>query len=80
MRLWGGRFGEENDARVADFTRSIDIDAALALDDLRGSIAHVRGLGRVGIGLRPTLPLRSLEQAVHASVRPNDERPERNTR
>ena len=24
--------------------------------------------------------LRSLEQAVHASVRPNDERPERNTR
>jgi argininosuccinate lyase len=49
MRLWGGRFGEENDARVADFTRSIDVDAELALDDLRGSIAHVRGLGRVGI-------------------------------
>jgi argininosuccinate lyase len=49
MRLWGGRFGEENDARVADFTRSIDVDAALALDDLRGSMAHVRGLGRAGI-------------------------------
>jgi argininosuccinate lyase len=49
MRLWGGRFGEENDARVADFTRSIEVDAELALDDLRGSIAHVRGLGRVGI-------------------------------
>ena len=49
MRLWGGRFGEENDARVADFTRSIEVDAELALDDLRGSIAHVRGLGRAGL-------------------------------
>ena len=49
MRLWGGRFGEENDARVADFTRSIEIDAELALADLRGSVAHVRGLGRAGI-------------------------------
>ncbi|MFL5727067.1 MAG: argininosuccinate lyase [Chloroflexota bacterium] len=49
MQLWGGRFGEENDTRVADFTRSIDVDAALALDDLQGSIAHVRGLGRADI-------------------------------
>jgi argininosuccinate lyase len=49
MRLWGGRFAEDSDARVADFTRSIDIDAVLALDDLRGSMAHVRGLGRAGI-------------------------------
>jgi argininosuccinate lyase len=46
MQLWGGRFDEENDRRVADFTRSIEIDAELALDDIRGSIAHVRGLGR----------------------------------
>jgi argininosuccinate lyase len=49
MRLWGGRFSEDSDKRVADFTRSIDIDAALAPDDLRGSIAHVRGLGRAGL-------------------------------
>jgi argininosuccinate lyase len=49
MRLWGGRFGEDNDARVADFTRSVEIDAELALDDLRGSVAHVRGLGRAGL-------------------------------
>jgi argininosuccinate lyase len=49
MRLWGGRFGEDNDARVADFTRSIEIDAELAIDDLRGSVAHVRGLGRAGL-------------------------------
>ena len=49
MRLWGARFAEDNDARVADFTRSVEIDAELALDDLRGSVAHVRGLGRAGL-------------------------------
>jgi argininosuccinate lyase len=49
MRTWGGRFSEEPDARVADFTRSIEVDAALAADDLAGSIAHVHGLGRAGL-------------------------------
>ena len=49
MRTWGGRFSGETDARVADFTRSIEIDAALAADDIAGSIAHVRGLGRAGL-------------------------------
>ncbi|MEJ7697316.1 MAG: lyase family protein [Candidatus Limnocylindrales bacterium] len=49
MRLWGGRFAEENDQRVADFTRSIDLDRELAADDITGSIAHVRGLARAGL-------------------------------
>lgn len=49
MRTWGGRFTAETDEGVADFTRSIEIDAALAADDIAGSIAHVRGLGRAGI-------------------------------
>jgi argininosuccinate lyase len=49
MQLWGGRFSEENDERVAEFTRSIEHDRELALDDLAGSIAHVRGLGRAGL-------------------------------
>ena len=49
MRMWGGRFDEGPDARMADFTRSIEVDAALALDDIAGSIAHVRGLGRAGL-------------------------------
>ena len=49
MRTWGGRFSGETDARVADFTRSIEVDAALAADDIAGSIAHVRGLGRAGL-------------------------------
>ena len=49
MRLWGGRFDDEPDARMVDFTRSIEVDAELALDDIAGSIAHVRGLHRAGL-------------------------------
>jgi argininosuccinate lyase len=49
MERWGGRFRGGTDARAAAFTRSIDVDADLAADDLAGSIAHVRGLGRAGI-------------------------------
>ena len=49
MRLWGGRFATDSDEQVAAFGRSIEIDVELALDDLDGSIAHVRGLGRAGI-------------------------------
>ncbi len=49
MRMWGGRFAEENDPRMAEFTRSVELDRALAAEDLAGSIAHVRGLGRAGL-------------------------------
>jgi argininosuccinate lyase len=49
LRLWGGRFAEENDRRVAEFTRSVELDRELAADDIAGSIAHVRALGRAGL-------------------------------
>ena len=49
MRLWGGRFESTTDERVADFTRSVDVDRALAGDDIAGSIAHVHGLGRAAL-------------------------------
>ena len=56
MRLWGGRFdldsGDGDPAEreaIAAFGRSTEIDAALALDDVDVSVAHVRGLGRAGI-------------------------------
>jgi argininosuccinate lyase len=49
MQLWGGRFSGDADEEVAAFGRSIEVDAAMALDDLDGSVAHVRGLGRAGI-------------------------------
>jgi argininosuccinate lyase len=49
MRMWGGRFEGVSDERMAEFTRSIDFDHALAVDDIAGSIAHVHGLGRAGL-------------------------------
>jgi argininosuccinate lyase len=58
MRLWGGRFDHESEGadsprddeeRVSAFGSSIDVDRELANDDLDGSLAHVRGLGRAGI-------------------------------
>ena len=49
MTLWQGRFsGGPAEALVA-FTASLGFDRRLAADDLRGSRAHVRGLGRAGI-------------------------------
>ena len=49
MRTWGGRFSGETDPRAAAFTRSVDLDRALLRDDIAGSIAHARGLGRAGL-------------------------------
>jgi argininosuccinate lyase len=49
MRMWGGRFSGETDPRAGEFTRSVEIDRELALDDIAGSIAHVRGLARSGL-------------------------------
>jgi hypothetical protein len=66
MRLWGGRFSDESDARVADFTRSIEIDAELALDDIRGSIAHVHGLKGFS---RATRPRRSSRASSRSQTR-----------
>lgn len=49
MKAWGGRFEAEPDDRAAAFGRSIHVDAVLAPDDLAGSAAHVRALGRAGL-------------------------------
>ena len=62
MRTWGGRFAEDPDKDVADFTRSVEVDEALAFDDISGSIAHVRGLGRAGV-----LPADEVEAAGRGS-------------
>ena len=49
MTLWSGRFGEGPSDELLAFTVSLPFDKRLALDDLAGSRAHVRGLGRGGI-------------------------------
>ncbi|HUR16669.1 MAG TPA: argininosuccinate lyase, partial [Candidatus Limnocylindrales bacterium] len=49
VKTWGGRFSQSPDPRAAEFGRSIEIDAELAVDDLTASIAHARGLAAAGI-------------------------------
>ena len=46
---WSGRFSEETDEFVEEFTESVSFDKELALEDIRQNIAHVRTLYRAGI-------------------------------
>jgi len=46
---WSGRFGKETDKLVEEFTESISFDSRLFEDDVQGSIAHARMLGKQGI-------------------------------
>ncbi|HEY6474500.1 MAG TPA: argininosuccinate lyase [Acidimicrobiales bacterium] len=49
MTLWEGRIATGMADAVAEFTVSLPFDRALAFDDLAGSRAHVKGLGKAGI-------------------------------
>ena len=48
-KLWAGRFATAPDRRSEAFTSSIAFDHRLVLEDIRGSVAHVRMLGRQNI-------------------------------
>lgn len=48
-KLWGGAFGEDQDALVVRFGQSIESDLAFWQEDLIGSVAHARMLGATGI-------------------------------
>lgn len=47
--MWAGRFSKETDKRVNDFNSSILFDRRMWYEDIRGSIAHARMLGKTGI-------------------------------
>jgi len=47
--LWHGRFEGGPAQALMAFTASLHFDAKLAAQDIRGSMAHVRGLARVGL-------------------------------
>ena len=49
MTLWHGRLSGGMADVVMDYSGSLHYDRALAFDDLAGSRAHVRGLGRGGL-------------------------------
>lgn len=48
-QLWGGRFTKETDELVYRFNASIMFDRRLYRQDIEGSVAHVRMLGKQGI-------------------------------
>ena len=48
-KLWGGRFQTETNKTVEEFTASIMFDQALVLEDIAGSLAHVKMLAKSSI-------------------------------
>ncbi len=48
-KAWGGRFATTPDVRLEAFNASVGFDVRLVREDIRGSVAHVRMLGRQGI-------------------------------
>ncbi|MDD3184417.1 MAG: argininosuccinate lyase [Anaerostipes sp.] len=48
-QLWGGRFTKETDQLVYNFNASISFDQKFYGQDIRGSIAHVTMLAKVGV-------------------------------
>lgn len=48
-QLWGGRFTKETDKLVYNFNASITFDRKFYKQDIEGSIAHVKMLGKQGI-------------------------------
>jgi len=49
MKLWGGRFSKNTDSEVNDFNSSIRFDQRMYRQDIQGSIAHAKMLGKCGI-------------------------------
>ncbi len=47
--MWHGRFKKDMSEDVKNFTQSLDIDWRMAECDIKGSLAHVKMLGAVGI-------------------------------
>ena len=49
MKLWGGRFSGETNEIACDFHSSIGFDQRMFREDILGSIAHAKMLGKTGI-------------------------------
>ncbi len=48
-KLWGGRFTKATSPLVDAYTSSLAVDRRIAMEDVRGSIAHARMLGKQSI-------------------------------
>jgi argininosuccinate lyase len=49
QRTWGGRFTDGPAATLRSFTQSVSFDWRLYHHDIAGSIAHAKGLARIGV-------------------------------
>ncbi|MGH2615321.1 MAG: argininosuccinate lyase [Thermomicrobiales bacterium] len=49
VKAWGGRFSVVPDRRLEAFNASVTFDVRMTREDIRGSIAHARMLGKQGI-------------------------------
>ncbi|GAA0746327.1 argininosuccinate lyase [Clostridium oceanicum] len=49
MKLWGGRFKDEESKLMEDFNSSLSFDKKLYYEDIKGSIAHVKMLCKSNI-------------------------------
>ncbi|WP_074011350.1 argininosuccinate lyase [Numidum massiliense] len=47
--MWGGRFTQPTNKLVEAYTASLAFDRRLAEEDIRGSLAHVHMLGKIGV-------------------------------
>ena len=61
-KAWGGRFAESPDRRLETYNASVAFDVRMVREDIRGSIAHVRMLGKQGIV--PAAAARELERGL----------------
>ena len=60
MKLWGGRFKKGTNELVNDFNSSISVDSRMFKEDIEGSLAHVKMLGKQNI-----IPSASAEKIEH---------------
>lgn len=49
MKLWGGRFKNEESKLMEDFNSSLSFDKRLYSEDITGSLAHVKMLAKCGV-------------------------------
>ena len=61
-KAWGGRFAESPDRRLETYNASVAFDVRMVREDIRGSIAHIRMLGKQGIV--PAADARELERGL----------------
>ena len=60
MKLWGGRFKKGTNDLVNDFNSSINVDSRMFKEDIQGSLAHAKMLGKQGI-----IPVESSNRIEH---------------